>query len=380
MLNNMVNMYDQAYTKINSIISSTGTQISTNASNDLAGGQSGAQGTANNVANGAVGADGTTNFNTNKTQTLTPDNQAFVDKFQNNPNSNMDDGLVHVTAISLNKSSLFIEKGGKITLVATLTPSNASNMGVGYVSDNVNVATVSANGVVTGVGKGKATITATAADQNKRNLSATCVVNVVTRRAWTLEPKLGQKNNGTSDLNKYLARKGYGQVSAEQAAAIASEIGILGVTKNNIFNATHSKDRQQAMIAQLQKIGYSTGGTITKNGYLPDNLLGKINDGEDGWIRVQEQETILTKRGGAILNNDIIPQALAYKDLMTKIPDYVGQGNQSTIVNETHFDSLLTVNGDIDKEVFPGVKKMCEEAYKYVDKKNAKDLKRLGYK
>lgn len=34
-----------------------------------------------------------------------------------------------------------------------------------------------------------------------------------------------------------------------------------------------------------------------------------------------------------------------------------------------HYDTLLTVNGDIDKDVFPGVQKMCEKACEYTTKK-----------
>ena len=34
-----------------------------------------------------------------------------------------------------------------------------------------------------------------------------------------------------------------------------------------------------------------------------------------------------------------------------------------------HYDSLLTVNGDITKETFPGVQKMCEKACEYTTKK-----------
>ena len=34
---------------------------------------------------------------------------------------------------------------------------------------------------------------------------------------------------------------------------------------------------------------------------------------------------------------------------------------------------VKTVNGDITKETFPGVKKMCEEACKYTEKKWLRD-------
>ena len=43
-----------------------------------------------------------------------------------------------------------------------------------------------------------------------------------------------------------------------------------------------------------------------------------------------------------------------------------------------NYDSLLTVNGDITKETFPGVKKMCEEAYRYTAKEFKKDARYMG--
>lgn len=51
--------------------------------------------------------------------------------------------------------------------------------------------------------------------------------------------------------------------------------------------------------------------------------------------------------------------------------------NRNVTVN-VHYDSLLTVNGDIDKEVFPGVKKMCQETAKYLEKQWYKDAKLQG--
>ena len=70
---------------------------------------------------------------------------------------------VPVTGISLNKSSGSIAVGSSDILTATIAPSNASNKGVSWISDNSAVAIV-ANGVVTGVSAGTAKITATSAD------------------------------------------------------------------------------------------------------------------------------------------------------------------------------------------------------------------------
>ncbi|MBR4461089.1 MAG: Ig-like domain-containing protein, partial [Erysipelotrichaceae bacterium] len=82
-----------------------------------------------------------------------------------------------VTSISLDQSTmtLSIDETKKIT--ATVSPSGASNKNINWTSSNTNVATVDTNGNVTGIAKGSATITATAADGS--GVTATCGVTVV---------------------------------------------------------------------------------------------------------------------------------------------------------------------------------------------------------
>ena len=75
------------------------------------------------------------------------------------------------TGITLSQTSLRLNKGDSAALTATVTPSESTDT-VSWTSSNNAVATVS-DGVVTAVGKGSATITATAGSKN-----ATCAVTV----------------------------------------------------------------------------------------------------------------------------------------------------------------------------------------------------------
>ena len=93
----------------------------------------------------------------------------------NNQSGNGGDKTVHVTGISLDRNSATIKEGEYITLVATVTPSNADNKSVSWSSSSDAVATVDASGKVTGVKAGSATITATAADGG---MKATCALSV----------------------------------------------------------------------------------------------------------------------------------------------------------------------------------------------------------
>ena len=83
-------------------------------------------------------------------------------------------GTIHVTSVTLNKSETTLTVGGTETLTATITPSTATNQNVMWTSDNEAVATVD-NGVVSAVGSGTAIITVTTADGN---YTAVCTVSV----------------------------------------------------------------------------------------------------------------------------------------------------------------------------------------------------------
>ena len=81
---------------------------------------------------------------------------------------------VAVTGVSLDSSSAIVKAGKTITLVPTISPSNATNKSVTWSCSDTSIATVSA-GVVTGVTAGTATITVKTVDGNK---TATCLVTV----------------------------------------------------------------------------------------------------------------------------------------------------------------------------------------------------------
>ena len=67
---------------------------------------------------------------------------------------------IAVKSIKLNKTKVTLAKGKKVTLKATVAPSNATDKNVTFTSSNTKVATVNAKGVVTAKKAGKATITA----------------------------------------------------------------------------------------------------------------------------------------------------------------------------------------------------------------------------
>lgn len=81
-----------------------------------------------------------------------------------------------VTAASLNKTTTTIEKGNNETLVATISPSNATNKTVTWSSSDQSIAKVDSSGMVTAISTGTAIITATSNDNT--TVSASCTVTV----------------------------------------------------------------------------------------------------------------------------------------------------------------------------------------------------------
>lgn len=82
---------------------------------------------------------------------------------------------VHVTGVGLTPSAATIAVGGTRKLKVTITPDNATDKAVTFSSSASGKASVDANGVVTGVEAGSATITVTTHDGS---FTDTCAVTV----------------------------------------------------------------------------------------------------------------------------------------------------------------------------------------------------------
>ncbi|MGI6257922.1 MAG: Ig-like domain-containing protein, partial [Anaerovoracaceae bacterium] len=82
---------------------------------------------------------------------------------------------VAVTGVSLDKADATVPVGSTEELKATVTPENAENKGVTWSSSDEKVATVAADGTVTAIAPGKATITVTTKDGGHTD---ECVITV----------------------------------------------------------------------------------------------------------------------------------------------------------------------------------------------------------
>ncbi|MGN0350089.1 MAG: alpha-amylase family glycosyl hydrolase [Roseburia sp.] len=109
---------------------------------------------------------------------------------------------VLATSVSVDKKTLSLEKGKNSKISATVAPADATNGGeVVWTSSDEQVATVSANGVVTALKAGTVTITATAT-YSREQVKAICTVTVTDSSQNTGDSdNSGNENNSGSDNN-----------------------------------------------------------------------------------------------------------------------------------------------------------------------------------
>ena len=253
---------------------------------------------------------------------------------------------VATTGISLNKTSAEMTVGDKLTLTATVTPSNASNKNVSWTSSNTSVATVS-NGTVTAVREGTATITAKTADGGK---TASCVVTVY-KKVLTVEvgsktcsagktvtvPITIKNNTGIAGLQMKL---NYANGLTLQSVAVGSALkGLTFTTPGNLATkplvlpwdgldadatngdillltfkvADNAADGTYAISLLCEDVYdnnqqsveiRTVNGSITVADYIPGDING------DGVITTKDVTSLRRKIAGGYNNNEVVEAAL----------------------------------------------------------------------
>lgn len=395
MLDNVVNMYDKAYDKIQQIINNTGFVPNKDLSNNIGnlGSSSGAQGQVNDSMTTApnykpdnwVG-----NINTGQIQNgATQDKN---DQIQNDISKNPDLSNRPVAEIVLSPESLSIQEGSTGTISATIRPNDAKNKTLQWISSDPSVATVT-NGTVHAVKPGSATISAVATDGGGATSSNSCAVTV-TPKPEPPKPTPPSNNGGGDGVpnvgDKVIFASGDYYYSSDGKSPAGNEMRGQEVYITSINNADWANKKYHisrtarfgehdlGWVSLDQLKGYAAGTRKIANG----TEIAKINEGN-------KQELVL-RRGGLTGT----PVTLEYGDavlpsnLTNNIFDIAGRKNdifqmlnrtdshqQPTTIN---YDGRLVVQGDIDKDVFPGVKAMCEKAYEYTTKKLSQEAGRAG--
>ena len=399
MLSNVVNMYETAYGKINSIIANTGWFGSSdfNDNQQQISTPDGAQGQVND----ALKNQSSVKPSDSATSTVTSpidNNDSFNNKVESDimKEPNTENRLV--AELKVSPTSVSLEEGKSAKITATMRPNDAKNKTLSWKSSNTKVATVS-GGTIKAIKAGSCQITASTTDGS--GLSASVGVTV------TAKPKPAQPENKPSspstggdgvpkigDAVTYVSGRYYYssdglKPSGNQMLGKTVYIGHI----NNASWATkpyaiyRDKNLTQGLgwVSLDQIRGYAKG---TKS--IPYEQIAEVN--EEGRELIVTNDGRVLRRlqpGDGVIPNNITENLLKMGENPAKfVQDAITQA-QAPVVNKissgdmnvtNHYDSLLTVNGNVDKEALPELKEILKKSYDYTVQNIVKDAAKMGFK
>lgn len=166
MLNKQVGMYQEAYSKINSIIKNTGWVGSNDFNNNQSqmSSQTGAQNQASNASQSQQTANSKPSGSASGTDTSgIKDNSSENNKITENIMKPENTTNRPVAELKVSTSSVSIEEGKSTSVTATVRPNDAANKTLTWKSSNDSVATVS-NGTISGKKPGSCQVTVSTTD------------------------------------------------------------------------------------------------------------------------------------------------------------------------------------------------------------------------
>ncbi|PKV02771.1 Ig-like domain-containing protein [Bifidobacterium pseudolongum] len=158
---------------------------------------------------------------------------------------------IPVETVSIAGGDVELKEGASKQLVATVSPSNATNRSVSWKSSNTSVATVDASGKVTAVAAGSATVTATAGGKSA-SVKVTVASDYVAVSSVSVSP---------SRLD--LQRGGSGQLSATVAPSDASDRAVSWRSSNPAVASVDANGRVTALKAGVASVTATAGGVVS---------------------------------------------------------------------------------------------------------------------
>ncbi|MBR0427118.1 MAG: Ig-like domain-containing protein [Clostridia bacterium] len=154
---------------------------------------------------------------------------------QEQPQQEQPQSEISVKNISLNMETASIEVGSSTNLIATITPSNATNQKVIWKSENESIAKV-VNGIVYGVAEGTTKIVATTEDGNH---SGYCTITVI------------KKTNTADDIYKESPSGNNSKTPTETTQDKTPDT----ITTKDISSVTEEKSTQSLQVTKLPYTG-----------------------------------------------------------------------------------------------------------------------------
>ena len=236
--------------------------------------------------------------------------------------------IVYTTEVSVESVALTdksVAKGGTVKLVPTFVPATATNKNATWKSSKPEVATIAADGTVTGVIEGETTITVTTEDGG---FTATCKVKV------TAGPTF--ENEGEADIDGSSWDKAYTIKNKEQLVLLATRVNgdqsgtwnskyykLLGNIDLGTMEWTPIGIRYKYFLGNFDGAGYSISGTLTIKD--TEQYAGIFGNG----------------RGITIQNLSFKGSISEHKNADGRLGSIIGQATQSRIVNCHNTASLV---------------------------------------
>ena len=435
MLNKQVGMYQEAYSKINSIIKNTGWVGSNDFNNNQSqmSSQTGAQNQASNASQSQQTANRKPSSSASGTDTSgIKDNSSENNKITENIMKPENTTNRPVAELKVSTNSVSIEEGKSTSVTTKIRPNDAANKTLTWKSSNESVATVS-NGTISGKKPGSCQVTVSTTDGS--GISQTIGVTVTKKPD---PPKPAPAPTVTSggdgiprvgDVVTFNGKYYYDSWGKRPAGSLYS-----GVANGVVIDSYSSKDfggnarytgnlkvhiksadgryGNLGWVGLNQISGYATGtlgvdrdqiAVVDENGrelVVPNPKAGRITKLEKGTGVIPNPATEklvnmtnnLDNNGNMVINGRTIEeyvndmanmQSIAVPDFSDVTASVVSQleGNaMGNVMVENHYDSLLNVEGNVDKDALPGLEDILKRSYEYTSKQMVKEARKVGVK
>ncbi len=232
---------------------------------------------------------------------------------------------VAVTGITV-AETLEVEQGKSKSLNAKVEPANADNQGLTYVSDTEAVATVDANGRVTGVALGTAKITVTSAE----NAAITKVVTVtVVEASTTPVEEQTVKYNFANDTDT--AGTKLNETTLVEFFNASCEGTTIVVSANNVSNTYHANPTQGPKIHGLK---FSTSSNPGSFDLVTSETITKITVKMSSW---KDGETDTLTINGVANTVDTMAGAEVIYELDTPTTELKFAATNRVVITELTF-------------------------------------------
>lgn len=335
-----------------------------------------------------------------------------------------------VAELTVSKSSVSIEEGKSTSVTTKIRPNDAANKKLSWKSSNTAIATVS-NGTISGKKPGSCQVTVSTTDGS--GISKTIAVTV-TKKPEPPKPATPSNKGGdgvprVGDVVTFTGKYFFDSWGKRPAGSLYSGVknGVVidsysskdygGNAKYTGNLKVHIKSRDGrygnlGWVGLNQISGYATGtlgvdrdqiAIVDENGQelvVPNPKAGRITKLEKGTgvipnpatEKLMNMTNNLDDKGNMVINGKTIEeyvndmanmQSIAvpdFSDVTASVVSQLDGKGMGNVTVENHYDSLLTVEGNVDKNALPGLQEMLKQSYEYTSKRMVKELGKVGVK